>query len=115
MRLSLLTNLIFASLCLFTVAASASPKIYSGKEAQALRCAQLVFWVASEAERLGYIPRDAQPGIRAYGLYLLDRYTTGTPRQKAAALGKLTRSTDDATSREKFITQHRRCTRQFPF
>lgn len=108
---------VILSFVLIGVASTAfanTPKVYRGEEAQALRCAQLVFWVAAEGQRLGYISAADGHGIHAYGLALLDRYTTGTPRQKAAAVGKLSRSTDDAASLQKFLTQHRRCTQQFP-
>jgi len=108
------TALFLAFLGLATSAALASPKVYKGDEARALRCAQLVFWVAEEGRRLGYISDEDGVGIHAYGLFLLDRYITGTPQQKAAALGQLVKGTDDATSLQKFVTQHRSCTRRFP-
>lgn len=93
----------------------AAPKVYSGTEAQAIRCAQLVFWVATQGHKLGYIDARDQDGIRAYGLYVLSRYTSGSPEQKAKALTQLSKSTPDAISRDKFIKTHSRCTRKFPF
>ena len=105
--------LISATLIIPTVA-TAAPKVYSGSEAQAIRCAQLVFFAANEGDRHGFLSRNDQNGLRAYGLYLLDQYTTGTPRQKAKAITKMTKSTGYVESIEKFNQSHRRCIRQFP-
>ncbi len=107
------TALIAAALSLPTVS-TAAPKVYSGSEAQAIRCAQLVFFVANEGDRQGFLSRNDQNGLKAYGLYLLDTYTTGTPRQKAKAISKMYSATGYVESVEKFVKSHRRCQRQFP-
>lgn len=110
-----LKPVLIALALLVPVAGFASPKIYKGAEAQAIRCAQLTFWVADEGGRLGYITEGDAWGIRAYGLYVLSRYTTGSPEQKAQALKQMNTATTSALSREKFLKSHRKCTTQFPF
>ena len=92
----------------------AAPKVYSGAEAQAIRCAQLVFFVAREGDRLGFLSRNDQDGLKAYGLYLLNQYTSGTPRQKAKAIENMSKATAYVESVQKFEKSHRRCIRQFP-
>jgi len=105
---------IFAACLAMPTISTAAPKVYSGSEAQAIRCAQLVFFVASEGDRQGFLSRNDQNGLRAYGLYLLDQYTTGSPRQKAKAIEKMSKATGYVESVQKFEKSHRRCTRQFP-
>jgi len=105
--------LISATLAIPT-AATAAPKVYSGSEAQAIRCAQLLFFAAHEGDRQGFLSRNDQNGLRAYGLYLLNEYTTGTPRQKAKAISKMSKATGYVESVEKLMASHKRCQRQFP-
>lgn len=107
------TALIAAALFVPSVT-MAAPKVYSGSEAQAIRCAQLVFFAANEGDRHGFLSRNDQNGLKAYGLYLLDQYTTGTPRQKAKAITQMANATGYVESIEKFTKSHRRCVRQFP-
>ncbi len=105
---------VFAAAMALPTASTAAPKVYSGSEAQAIRCAQLVFFAANEGDRQGFLSRNDQNGLKAYGLYLLDQYTTGTPRQKAKALSKMYNATGYVESVDKFVKSHRRCQAQFP-
>jgi len=51
---------IFAACLAVPTISTAAPKVYSGSEAQAIRCAQLVFFVASEGDRQGFLSRNDQ-------------------------------------------------------
>jgi len=89
-------------------------KVYEGREASALRCANTLALTAvalSAADLIQTIEKDAMLGIT---VRILERHVTGTWRQKKAALAVMR----DRRSVPDTLTDYRNnavvCLRQFP-
>jgi hypothetical protein len=100
-------------LCL-PMAASAAPKVYSGKEAQAIRCAQLMIYGSQAGLVTGVMSEKESLQMRVYGLMILHKYISGTGRQKIKAIEQMIEKTGFQESSQRFVKQARTCTRQFP-
>lgn len=105
--------LLSVCLCLPTAGYS-GVKVYSGSEAQAIRCSQLMLFAAEVGREGGFLTRRQSEGIKAYGLHVLMKYTSGTTKQKGKAVVQMMKGTNPFQSQAKFLKQHKTCLRQFP-
>jgi hypothetical protein len=94
--------------------ASAAQRVYEGKEAAALRCANIVALTGvalNEAGRLGDIEKDVMLGI---SFLMLEEHVSGTWPEKQAALEIVRDRRDIAETLRDFELLAEKCLRDFP-
>jgi len=95
-------------------AATAAPRIYEGREAAALRCANTLALTAvalSAAELIGEGEKNVMLGIT---VRILDRHVEGTWAQKRAAMEVMRDRRSVADTLEDYRRSAERCLVQFP-
>ncbi|WP_238368031.1 hypothetical protein [Mesobacterium pallidum] len=94
--------------------AQAERRVYAGEEAAALKCAWIVAASVSMAERAGLTSTRNKEFAQLYAAIVLQRYVSGTDRQKMAALKAVSERRSPQQTVDEFMRQADDCLRQFP-
>ena len=109
-----LIALVAASVLAAASPAVAAPKVYSGLEAKALKCSELMIFLVVAGDASGEITRNQANALTGYAGYILDNYTSGSHRQKARALEIMMERTSVHQKVLDLESQHLSCLRLFP-
>lgn len=113
-RATLATLLALSLVLSTTPVAQAKKRVYSGSEAEALKCAHLFSMTALLLWKSGRIStRDKDAGMAA-SVIILNRYVSGTWEQKKAALNAVAKRRTLLRTVEEFNQQNKYCLRRFP-
>ncbi|MCC1492513.1 hypothetical protein [Cognatishimia sp. F0-27] len=105
---------VLALLLLAPGALGAEPKVYEGREAQALKCAWIIAAAARVLEEAGMISTEDHGVSIAISARILQLYVTGSDRQKLGAFQEIALRNDRSGAVQAFQDQALLCIRQFP-
>ncbi|MEC3860345.1 hypothetical protein VK792_03540 [Mesobacterium sp. TK19101] len=109
-RVVLIAALIAAS----GAATAGERKVYAGDEAKALKCAFVISATANTLETAGFLGRNYARGANVISYAILQKYVSGTERQKLAALKAVGARRDVNQTLTEFQAEAKACLRKFP-
>jgi len=106
--------LVVALLTAASAATAGERKVYEGDEATALKCAFVISATANTLETAGFLGRNYARGANVISFAILQKYVSGTERQKLAALKAVGARRDVARTLSEFQAEAKACLRKFP-
>lgn len=103
-----------ASVVLILAATAGVARTYEGREAAALRCANLMAYTAVLMESAGQIPKNQQKAMLQVTILILERHVSGSWAEKKAALAIVRDRRDMNQTLEDYQRNAAKCLAQFP-